>query len=104
MASSLEFVQYACDQMSDAGIIDYKKMFGEYSIYCDSKIIGLICDDCLYIKPTQVGRSILKEVIEAEPYKGAKPYFLIENLEDKETLVKLVKKSCEVLSMQKKRK
>jgi len=42
MASNIEFVEYVCDQISDAGNIIYKKMFGDYGVYCNNKIIGLI--------------------------------------------------------------
>lgn len=40
MASTAEFVEYICEQTSGAGIITYKKMFGEYGVYCNGKIIG----------------------------------------------------------------
>lgn len=50
MASSLEFVRYAAEQMGAAGEITYKKMFGEYGIYCNGKIVGLICENQLFIK------------------------------------------------------
>ena len=53
MASNADFVQYVADQCSGAGEITTKKMFGEYGIYCDGKIFGLICDDCFYLKPTE---------------------------------------------------
>ena len=38
MSSRLDFVQYVADQCSGAGEITFKKMFGEYGIYCDGKI------------------------------------------------------------------
>ena len=49
MSSSQEFVQYAADQCSGAGRITYRKMFGEYGMYCDGKIFALICDDQFFI-------------------------------------------------------
>ena len=55
MASDLDYVQYVCDQMREAGEITYKKMFGEYTIYCNSKVLGLICDNQVFIKPTTAG-------------------------------------------------
>ena len=58
MASNVDFVQYIVDQCSGAGEIVAKKMFGDYGIYCDGKIFGLICDDRLYIKPTEAGRAL----------------------------------------------
>ena len=56
MASHADFVQYIADQCSGAGEIVTKKMFGDYGIYCNGKIFGLICDDCFYLKPTEAGR------------------------------------------------
>lgn len=96
MASNIEFVQYVCDQISDAGKITFKKMFGEYGIYYNQKIIGLISDDQFFIKITENGRKFMEEnfedeIIEAPAYQGAKPSFLIENLDDKEALAKLIK-------------
>lgn len=45
LASNLDFVEYVCDQIGGAGSIAYKKMFGEYGVYCDGKVIGVICDN-----------------------------------------------------------
>ena len=89
MASSLEFVQYAAEQMRDAGEITYKKMFGEYGIYCDGKIVGLICDNQLFIKITESGRKLCPDYEEATPYEGSKPYLLVEDVDDREMLSKL---------------
>jgi TfoX/Sxy family transcriptional regulator of competence genes len=49
MASDQSFVDYVCDQINAEGSITFKKMFGEYAIYCDSKIVALICDNQLFI-------------------------------------------------------
>ncbi len=48
MASNADFVHYITDQCGGAGEIVTKKMFGDYGIYCDGKIFGLICDDSLF--------------------------------------------------------
>ncbi len=53
-------------------------MFGEYGVYVDGKMIGLICDDQLYVKPTPSGRRHAEPVTDAPPYTGAKPHLLIE--------------------------
>ena len=78
MASDASFVEYVVDQMSDAGHITSRPMFGEYAIYCDAKVVALVCDNQLFVKPTAAGRAELETVVEAPPYPGAKPYFLIE--------------------------
>lgn len=98
MSSELSFVEFIVDQIEDAGEITFKKMFGEYGIYSDNKIFGLICDDQLFIKPTEGGRSFIGEVVEAPPYPGAKMYFLIEDqIEDRDWLSELVRVSVKEL-------
>ena len=67
MASNTDFVQYIADQCSGAGEIIAKKMFGDYGIYCDGKIFGLICDDCFYLKPTDAVRPLLRVIDMAHP-------------------------------------
>ncbi|EPY2273007.1 TfoX/Sxy family protein [Clostridium sporogenes] len=104
MASNIEFVEYVCDQISDAGNITYKKMFGDYGVYCNEKIIGLICDNQFFLKITKAGRELLHEVIEAPAYKGAKLSFLIEFLDDREYLSKIVFATYKELPMPKPKK
>ena len=62
MACSPDFVQYIIDQCSGAGEIAVKKMMGDYCIYCDGVLFGLICDNNFYVKVTEPARVILKEV------------------------------------------
>lgn len=104
MASRIDFVEYACDQMSKAGELTYKKMFGEYGIYCDGKIVGLICDDQLFIKKTKIGESLLLNPVEGSPYTNAKPHFIIESLDDREFLGEFIRKTYEELPMPKPKK
>jgi len=90
MASRLDFVEYVCEQIRGAGEITYKKMFGEYGIYCNGKIIGLICDDQFFVKKTTAGADVYSSYDEAPPYGGAKPHFVIDNVEDSELMTKFV--------------
>ena len=60
MASDQSFVEFIVDQIENAGEVTFKKMFGEYGLYCGDKIVALICDNQLFVKPTKA---------------GAKPYF-----------------------------
>lgn len=104
MASKLEFVQYVAEQLQGAGEIAYKKMFGEYGIYCDGKFFAMICDDQLFFKITEGGRKLWPELEEGAPYHGAKPHFLIEELDDREKLSELAKVTCQELPMPKPKK
>lgn len=97
MASSTDFVQYITDQCSGAGEITAKKMFGDYGVYCNGKIIGLICDDCFYLKPTDAGRALLRTVDMRPPYEGAKDYFYIADVDDHDYLATLISETYKVL-------
>ena len=97
MSSNADFVQYIADQCSGAGDIITKKMFGDYGIYCDGKIFGLICDDRFYLKPTDAVRPMLREVVLRPPYDGAKNYFYITDVDDRDYLSGLVKETCKAL-------
>jgi len=84
MASELAFVEYVCEQINAPENISYKKMFGDYAIYFERKVVALVCDNQLFVKQTKTGRVLLETVVEAPPYPGAKPYFLIgEIIEDR---------------------
>jgi len=97
MASNADFVQYIADQCAGAGEIVTRKMFGDYGIYCNGKIFGLICDDCFYLKPTEAGRKLLKTIDLRPPYQGAKEYFYIADVDDHDYLSNLVRETCREL-------
>ena len=84
MASSREFVEYVAEQLRDAGSVTYKKMFGEYGLFCGRKFFGVVCDDTLFIKITEAGRTVCPELSEEPPYEGARNYFLVEEIDDGE--------------------
>lgn len=97
MASNPDFVQYIADQCAGAGEITFRKMFGDYAIYCDGKIFGLICDSGFYLKPTSKGRAMLNQVVMRPPYDGAKDYFYIDEIDDADFLSTLVRETCSEL-------
>ncbi len=95
MASDIEFVKFIVEQIGNAGEVSYRKMFGEYAVYCDRKVIALICDNQFYVKPTDSGRSFIEDVLESPPYPGAKNYFLIEDgIDDREWMAELVRRTA----------
>jgi TfoX/Sxy family transcriptional regulator of competence genes len=87
MASSVGTVQFICDQAGLGNRLSFRKMFGEYALYLDGKVVALICDDQLFLKPTPEGLGYLGNVTEAPPYPGSKNYFLLSSeLEDLDRL------------------
>ena len=90
MACNPDFVQYIIDQCSGAGEIAVKKMMGDYCVYCDGVLFGLICDNNFYVKVTGPGNAVLREVILRPPYDGAKDYFYISDVDDRDYLTALI--------------
>jgi TfoX/Sxy family transcriptional regulator of competence genes len=91
MASDLNFVQFVVDQIEPARNMSFRKMFGEYALYSKGKVVALICDNQLFIKPTAAGRSFIGTVVELPAYPGAKPSFLIDDqIEDRDWISKLI--------------
>jgi TfoX/Sxy family transcriptional regulator of competence genes len=75
MGSDKSFVEFIVDQIENAGQITFKQMFGEYAVYCEGKVVALVCDNQLFVKPTVGGRAFIGDVVEAPAYTGAKPSF-----------------------------
>lgn len=91
MASDLSFVEFIVEQMGNSGFLSFKKMFGEYAIYYGNKVIALVCDNQLFLKPTLAARQLIDAIDEAPPYPGAKLYFRItEHIDDADWLQELV--------------
>jgi TfoX/Sxy family transcriptional regulator of competence genes len=78
MATQQRTIDYLIEHGTNAGTVSAKPMFGEYGLYVDGKMIGLVCDDQLFLKPTASGRVHAEPVFDAPPYPGAKPHLLIE--------------------------
>lgn len=106
MSSQQTTVDFLVEQMSEAGSVTSRKMFGEYAVYCDGKVIGLVCDDQLFIKITDAGTALVGECEQAPPYPGAKLYFLIsgEHWDDAEWLSQLARSTAAVLPLPKRKK
>ena len=98
MASSPDVVEYICFQLRHAGDISFKKMFGEYGLYCDRKFFGLVCDNQLFVKITKPGLKMFPQQEQGSPYPGARPYFLVTELDNDQALSSLVRETCSVLA------
>ena len=92
MASDQDFVDYIGEQLRAVPRVSHRKMFGEYAIYVGDKVVALVCDNQLFVKPTAAGRALLGKPKEAPPYPGAKPSYLIEGeFDDSEFMARLIR-------------
>jgi TfoX/Sxy family transcriptional regulator of competence genes len=97
MASDREFVTFVCEQLRGAGEISSKRMFGEAAVYLNGKVVGLVCDNQLFLKATEPGRARIGSPVEAPPFPGANNWFLMTDLDDPEFLADLVRATAAAL-------
>ena len=88
MSSSKEFRDFILDQLRDLPNISFKPMMGEFLLYCDNILFGGIYDDRLLIKitPTNAEFSMREE----RPYDGANPMYLVDDIDNEETVAKII--------------
>ncbi len=106
MASDAHFADYVLEQMHGAGSLESRKMFGEYAIYCNQKVVALICGNQLFVKITAQGQVFVDKALEpvllAPPYPSAKNSFLIQDqLDDRTWLVQLIRITADALPVPK---
>lgn len=74
----------ATDARTVAAILDAlpgttaRKMFGEYALYLDGKVVALVCDDRLFLKDLPAARAVLGDGPTGAPYPGAKPHLVAD--------------------------
>ena len=91
MTNDQDFIDFVVDQVQNGCEPTYRHMFGGTTLYLNGKVVALICDNQLFVKPTEGGREYIGTVVEAPPYEGAKNSFLIaDELEDAEWLTELL--------------
>ncbi|MBO7720456.1 competence protein TfoX [Candidatus Saccharibacteria bacterium] len=88
MASTKEYRDFILEQLSEAPNITCQPMMGEFLLYSNNVLFGGIYDDRLLVKivPENAKYGISTEV----PYPGAKPMHLIEDVDDKAKLAKII--------------
>ncbi len=83
----------------------YRKMFGEYALYHGSKVVALVCDNSLFVKPSPASGKLTQNLPQSPPYPGAKPFPVADELlDDSEALRKLLLATSAALPLPKPRK
>lgn len=92
MSTQQRTIDFLTDQLSAVPAVTTRKMFGEFAIYSAGKVVAFVCDDQLFLKPTEAGKQFLGEVEERPAYPGSKMYYWIsgERWNDAEWLCELV--------------
>ncbi|MCI9110357.1 MAG: transcriptional regulator [Bacilli bacterium] len=78
MATSQDFVEYVCQQISGIGMLRYRKMFGEYMVYLNDKPVIIVCDDTPYVKMLDIISDMMEGAGKGFPYNGAKEHYILD--------------------------
>ena len=104
MATTKEFHDYIVECLQRAGEISTRKMMGEYLVYYQGKLVGDICDNCLFLKPTQSALRFMPDADRAYPYEGSKTQMLVvEDAENTELMAEVLHAMYEELPEAKKK-
>lgn len=92
MATSVDYIEFVCEQIRGTGDIRYKKMFGEYMVYVNDKPVLLVCDNTVFVKKLDIIHEQMDGSETGYPYKGAKEHYMldIENTELSRTVVDIL--------------
>ena len=104
MASSKGYLDFILEQLSDLADISYRAMMGEYIIYYRGKVVGGIYDDRFLVKPTKSAVSMMPDAGMELPYEGAKEMLLVDDVENRKFLRKLLESMYDELPAPKKKK
>ena len=78
MSTQLSTIEFLLEKLDDYKRFTTRKMFGEYALYADGKVVALVCDDQLYVKIVPASAALAEICEQDTPYPGAKLYYLVE--------------------------
>ena len=104
IASSKEYLVFILDKLSEIPEISYRAIMGEYILYYRGKVIDGIYDNRFLIKLTKSATALWPEASLEIPCEGAKKMLLVDQLDDKALLSRLLQAMYEELPAPKKKR
>ena len=104
MASTKEYLDFVLEQLSGLDEISSRAMMGEYILYYRGRVFGGIYDDRFLVKPVPAAEKLMPDAERELPYEGAKEMLLVDDVDNREFLCKLVESMWEELPDKKKKK
>ena len=88
MATTKDYRDYILEQLNLLDNITCKSMMGEYLLYYNGVLFGGIYDDRLLIKIVDSNKKYNMQ--ESIPYENAKPMYLVDDVDNQETIRDIV--------------
>lgn len=105
MATDASFLEHVTETAGLGNRLTFKKMFGEYALYLDGKVVAFACDNSLFIKPSAAATKLAPDLPVAPPYPGAKDYSVADELlDDPEALRRLIVETAALMPPPKEKK
>ena len=92
MATTKDYKDFVLGQLSLIDNLTIRPMRGEYLLYKDGLLFGGIYDDRLLVKRTNGNKKYDME--EAIPYDGAKPMYLVDDIDNMDLLKEIILDTC----------
>ena len=94
----------ASSKLSELEGVTYRAMMGEYILYYQGKKIGGIYDDRFLVKQVKAAVKLMPNATSEIPYEGAKEMLLVDDIDNREILVKLINEMYDELPALKKKR
>ncbi|MBD8897839.1 TfoX/Sxy family protein [Rhodanobacter sp. DHG33] len=105
MATDNDFIEYVSEQVALGDRLTHKKMFGEYALYVDGKVVAFACDNSLFVKPSAAAATLAPTLPQRPPYPGAKDYPVADELlDDSDAVRRLLLETAALMPLPKPRK
>ena len=88
MATSKDYKDFILEQLDLLDNINCKAMMGEYLLYYNNILFGGIYDNKLLVKRVNSNKKYSMQ--EQIPYENAKPMYLVNDVDNKESLKEIV--------------
>ena len=95
MATTKEYRDFILEQLNLLDNITCKSMMGEYLLYYNGILFGGIYDDRLLVKIVDGNKKYNMQ--ESIPYENAKPMYLVDDVDNQETIRDIVLDTCKGL-------
>ncbi len=99
MATTKGYRDFVLEQLSLLDNVTYKSMMGECLLYYNGILFGGIYDDRLLVKIVDSNKKYNMQ--KAIPYEGAKPMYLVDDIDNPETLKEIILDTCRDVFMKK---
>jgi TfoX/Sxy family transcriptional regulator of competence genes len=105
MATAPSFIDHILETVRFGERLTYRKLFGEYALYLDEKVVAFVCDNSLFIKPSKAVASLAPDLPQGPPYPGAKDYPIADELlDDPDGLRRLIEETAALMPLPKPKK